>query len=59
MENFDYIAAVSELEKIAEKVEDPSTGLDEMDKCIKRSEELVASCRKYLRTVRESSEKLA
>lgn len=51
--DFDYEAAVAELEKIAAEVEDPSTGIGEIDKCIKRSKELLGACRKYLRSARE------
>ena len=40
-------------EEIAEKVEDPSTGLEDIDRYVKQSEELVSKCRAYLRTVRE------
>lgn len=58
MEKFDYTKAVEELEKIAAKVADPSTGLDDIDKYIKRSDELIAACRAYLRTSREKAEKL-
>ena len=57
-EKFDYAKAVAELEAMAAKVEDPSTDLGEIDRCIKRSEELIARCREYLRTVREPIEKL-
>ena len=53
MENFDYAKAVSRLEEIAKKVEDPQTGLDEMDKYLAESEELITKCREYLRTARE------
>jgi exodeoxyribonuclease VII small subunit len=53
MEDFDYQKATAELEKIAEKVEDPSTGLDDIDRYVKQSEELISKCRAYLRTVRE------
>lgn len=53
MENFDYAKAVAELEEIAEKVENPQTAIDDMDKYVRRSEELVARCRAYLRGVRE------
>ena len=56
MENFDYSKAVAELESIALKVEDPQTGLDEVDALVKRSAELVKSCREYLRGVREGFE---
>lgn len=58
MEKFDYKGAVRELESIAAKVEDPSTGLDDIDKYVKRSKELIAACRAYLRTVRDKVDKL-
>ena len=58
MEKFDYAKAMAELEDIAARVEDPATGLDDIDKYIKRSEELLAGCRKYLRTAREKIEAL-
>ena len=58
MEKFDYKVAVRELESIAAKVEDPSTGLDDIDKYVKRSKELIAACRAYLRTVRDKVDKL-
>ena len=57
-EKFDYEAALAELEKIASTVEDPATGLDDMDKYIKRSDELIARCRSYLRSVRQTVENL-
>ena len=50
---FKYPDAVKELERIAEKVEDPSTGLDEIDRLIKRSATLIKDCREYLRTARK------
>ncbi|MBR6211958.1 MAG: exodeoxyribonuclease VII small subunit [Bacteroidales bacterium] len=53
MEDFDYKKAVDALEEMAEKVEDPSTGLDDIDRYVKQSEELIAKCRAYLRTVRD------
>ncbi|MBO4263071.1 MAG: exodeoxyribonuclease VII small subunit [Bacteroidales bacterium] len=52
-ETFDYAAAVAELEKIAERAEDPSVGLDEIDLCIRRAAELIGQCRDYLRGARE------
>ena len=52
-EKFDYAKAMEELEAIAAKVEDPKTGIEDIDKYIKRSEELVNSCREYLRGARE------
>ena len=57
-EQFDYNGAIAELEKIAERVEDPATGLDEIDRCIRRSDELIGQCREYLRTVRTTIDKL-
>lgn len=58
MDNFDYAKAIEELEKLVVKVEDPSTGLDDIDACIRRSDELVAGCRMYLRTNKEKLEEL-
>lgn len=58
MDKFNYKKAVDELEKIAVKVEDPSTGLDDIDKYVRRSSELIASCRAYLRTVRDKVENI-
>ena len=52
-EKFDYAKAMEELEAIAVKVEDPKTGIDDIDKYIKRSQELVSACREYLRGARE------
>ena len=59
MEKFDYSKAMAELEQIAAKAEDPATGLDDIDKYIKRSEELIAACRKYLRSARERIDTLS
>ncbi len=53
MEIFDYNEAVAEIEAIAAKVEDPNTGIEDMDKYMKRSEELIGKCRAYLRGARE------
>ena len=53
MEDFDYMKAIASLEEIARKVEDPSTGLGDIDLYVKQSEELISKCRAYLRTVRE------
>lgn len=52
-EKFDYTKAVEELEQIAAKVEDPKTGIDDIDVYIKRSQELLEACRTYLRSARE------
>ena len=51
-QKFDYRKAIEELEAIDAKVEDPKTGIDDIDKNIKRSEELISACREYLRGVR-------
>ena len=53
-EEFDYAKAIEELEQIAAKVEDPATGIGEIDKYMKRSKELVEACRAYLRGAREA-----
>ena len=53
MEDFDYLKAIASLEEIAGKVEDPSTGLGDIDRYVKQSEELISKCRAYLRTVRD------
>lgn len=58
MDNFDYEEALAELERIAVKAEDPSTGLEDIDKYLKRSRELIASCRAYLRTARGKADML-
>lgn len=50
---FDYAGAVAELEKIAAKVESDDVGIDDMDRCIRRTEELISGCRRYLRSARE------
>ncbi|MCQ2169945.1 MAG: exodeoxyribonuclease VII small subunit [Bacteroidales bacterium] len=55
-EKFDYAKAVEELEKIERLVQDPSTPLDKIDELLKRAAGLIADCRKYLRTIRESYE---
>lgn len=52
-EKFEYTKAVDELEAIALKVEDPDTGIEDIDRYIKRSEELISACRAYLRGARE------
>lgn len=53
-DKFDYTKAIEELEAIAAKVEDPSTGIGDIDKYMKRSQELVEACRAYLRGARET-----
>ena len=58
-ENFDYAKAMEELEAIAAKVEDPKTGIEDIDKYIKRSQELVTACREYLRGAREKLDGLS
>ena len=52
-EIFDYQKAIEELEAMAAKVEDPQTGIGDIDKYMKRSQELLEACRAYLRGVRE------
>ena len=55
---FDYNEAVAELERIALRVEDPATGLDEIDRCLRRADELIDGCRNYLRSFRTKTEGL-
>ena len=54
MKKFDYTKAIEELEAIAAKVEDPSTGIGDIDKYMKRSQELIEACRAYLRGARSA-----
>ena len=53
MEKFDCKEAVERLEQILAKVEDPATGVDDIDKYVRQAEQLTARCREYLRGVRE------
>lgn len=52
-EKFEYAKAIEELESIALKVEDPATGIGDIDKYMKRSQELIEACRAYLRGQRD------
>ena len=56
---FDYTKAMTELEGIAAKVEDPKTSLDDIGALVSRSKTLIEECRNYLRSVHESIEKEA
>lgn len=49
----EYRAALEELETIAARVEDPQTGLGDIDRYMSKSAELVKECREYLRSVGE------
>ncbi len=51
-DKFEYAKAIEELEAIALKVEDPQTGIEDIEKYMKRSQELIALCREYLRGAR-------
>ena len=57
-EPFDYRKAIEELEAIAVKVESPETGIEDIERCIVRSKELVDACRAYLHGARERLEDL-
>ena len=57
-ENFDYEKALSELEAIAAKVENPETKLDDIDALVSRSNRLLKECRAYLRTVKDKIDAL-
>ena len=49
MENeFDYNAAVEELEKLASAVEQPGVPLPDVERSIRRADELIRACRDYL-----------
>ena len=52
MEEFDYDKAIAALEALAAKVEDPSTGLGDIDAYVKEAARLTDQCRAYLRGVR-------
>ena len=58
MEKFEYKKAVETLEKILAKVEDPATGIDDIDKYVRQAEELTSRCREYLRGVREKVDEI-
>ena len=58
MQEFDYTKAIEELDAIAAKVEDPQTGIEDIDKYIKRSEQLISACRAYLRGAREKLDQM-
>ena len=57
-DQFDYTKAVAELAGIVRKVEDPSTGLDEIDALVARSRDLSRQCREYLRGVKDKIDAL-
>ena len=59
MEKFDYNKAVEELESIAAKVEDPQTGISDIDRYMKRSQELIEACRAYLRGARQKLDSMS
>ena len=53
MEKFDYAKAIATLEEILAKVEDPATGIDDIDQYVRQAQDLTARCREYLRGVRD------
>lgn len=55
---FDYNKAVEELEQLAARVEDPSSGIDDIGKYIRRADELVRRCREYLRSARDEADRM-
>ena len=50
---------MAELEEIAKKVEDPATGLDDIDALVARSKVLIKGCRDYLRGVKDKIDSLS
>ena len=57
-QEFDYYESVADLERIALKVADPSTALEDIEALLKSSDSLIAACRDYLRTMSEKTEQL-
>ena len=55
-QKFEYAKAIEELETMASKVEDPQTGIGDIDIYMNRSQELIVACRAYLRGAREKLE---
>lgn len=55
-DNFDYAKAIETLEKIATRVEDPAVSVEEIDRYLSQTDELVNRCREYLRSRREKVE---
>jgi len=56
MKEFDYNAAIKELEEIESKVQDPAVPLEQIDSLLSTSRQLVGECRKYLRSQRQKLE---
>ena len=56
--DFDYAAAIAELEQIASRVENPETKLDDIDALVSRSKELLKGCREYLKGVKDKIDSL-
>lgn len=54
----EYREALEELEKLVEKIEDPSTGVEEIAPMVKRSLELAEICRSELRKYNQEIDKL-
>lgn len=53
-DKFDYTAAMDRIEKLINKIEDPQIGIDEMKSDMAEAKRLIAACREYLRSERES-----
>lgn len=51
---FDYNRAVSEVEDLISKVEDPSTGIEDAVELVSRASETLEKCYAFLRRERES-----
>lgn len=56
--NFDYAGTLKKLEEIASRVEDPSTGIDDIGRYVREADAMIEKCRQYLRNARENVEKL-
>lgn len=55
---FDYAAAVARLETLVARVEDPSTGIDDIAGTVSKAEDLLKKCRAYLRQARQTLDAL-
>jgi len=56
MAEFDYNAAVARIEKLAETMEDPQTGVEQAEKMSAEARQLLEKCRAYLRRERTPKE---
>lgn len=53
MAEFDYNAAVADIEKLVQQMENPETGVEQAEKMSVKARELLEKCRAYLREERQ------